>query len=118
MALAQRKGWIRLGIVFSVAWIVGVLIYAVSNHYTVRADIVEQVNSPEYSQTPSVVTRWVDRQTFLTDCDVKEKLVSCSPQFSNVALLILLPVVGFWLTGVLIVYTFLWVRAGFRGDKT
>ena len=118
MALSQRKGWIRLGAVLSVAWIIGVSVYAATDHYSVRADLVEQVNSPEYSQTPPVLTHWVDHQTFLTDCDVELKQVSCTPRFTNLAMLILTPIIGCWLIVVLLVYTVLWVRAGFRNDKT
>lgn len=119
MALTQRKGWIRLGVVLSVAWIVGVLIYAVLEHYSVRGDLTTSINLPEPS-SPPVVSHWeiVGQQSFLTDCDVKQKQVSCSPRFTNLALLSLLPIISCWLIAVLVVYAVRWVRAGFRSDET
>lgn len=118
MALAQRRGWIRLGVVLSIAWVVGVFAYAISDHYALRADAIATVDAPEPA-TPPVVTRWdiVGQQSFLTECDIKYKLVTCSPRVLNLALLTFLPIVGGWLIVVLIVYAVLWIRAGFRSDE-
>jgi hypothetical protein len=49
MALANRKGWIRVGLVLSTAWIIGVLIHAAFDYHSVRADLVTAVRTADPS---------------------------------------------------------------------
>jgi hypothetical protein len=117
MALANRKGWIRVGLVLSTAWLIGVLIHAAFDYHSVRADLVTAVRTAD----PSLVnSRWevIGQETFLTTCDVKDKEVSCSPRALNLAALGLIPIAISWLAAVLLVIAVMWVRAGFRDHET
>lgn len=117
MTLAKRKGWIRLGVVLSVVWMVGVAIYAALDFSSVRADLLTSVRTSDPSLAKS---GWevVGQESFLTTCDAKDKQVLCSPRIFNVLGLALVPVAASWLVAFLLVYAALWVRAGFRGDET
>jgi hypothetical protein len=117
MALTKRKGWIRLGFVLSAAWLIGVLIYAAFDYHSVRTDLVTAVRTAD----PSLAKGgWevVGQQSFLTNCDAKDKEVSCSPRALNLAALGLLPIAISWLAAILLVIAVLWVRAGFRDRET
>lgn len=109
MLLAKRKGWIRLGVVLSLAWFLGVLIYAAFDFQTVQTNLTTSVNSG------NPFRNYAGQNTLLTNCDVKEKQVSCSPRFGSIALLSAAPVVITWILLAAVVYAALWIRAGFRG---
>jgi len=113
----RRKGWIRLGIICSIAWLIGVLVFAGIEYHTVQADLTLSVQFVDPLLTAG---KWevVGKQTFITNCGVNEKQVSCSPRFANLALLAIGPVALGWVLVVLIVYAVIWVHAGFRGDET
>ncbi len=115
MPLAKRKGWTRLGTVLSLAWLLGTLIYATVEFQTVQVNLTESINSPKPNDPFAALGFEITgQQTFLTNCNVKEKRVSCSPRISRIALLATVPVVIAWI----LVVAFIWVRAGFRAHET
>jgi len=117
MALAKRTGWIRLGIVLSLVWLLGVLVYAGIEYRTVETDLTKSVQSPN----PALKTGgWevIGQQTLVTNCGVKNKQVSCSPRLANLALLAFAPITVAWFVVLLIVRAVVWVRAGFKSDET
>jgi len=125
----------------SVAWLIGVLAIAGIEYHSVQNDLLAAVKSPYSSLEQSghevpppppgfVIDSQPDpsakpggwhvigQQTFLTNCDVKDKFVSCSPQFVNLALLAFGPVAIGWALVSLMAYAIMWIRAGFREDQT
>lgn len=109
VSLTKRKGWIRLGIVLSLAWFLGILIFAVLDFQTVQTHLTTSVKSGN----PFV--EGISEQTFFTNCNVKEKQVSCIPRSGSIALLSVVPVAIAWILIVTAVYAVLWIHAGFRG---
>jgi len=91
MKLTKRKGWIRLGIVLSVVWMVGVVIYAAFDFSSVRADLSTSVRTSDASFAKG---GWevVGQESFLTTCDAKDKQVLCSPRVFNLLGLAPVPV--------------------------
>jgi len=117
MTLAKRRGWIRLGVALSIAWLLGVALYAAFDFASVRDDLLTSVRTSD----PALAKGgWevVGQETFLTTCDSKEKQVSCSPRVLHLLGLAFLPVALSWIVTLLLVYAVLWIRAGFRGDET
>ncbi len=117
MALARRKGWIRLGIVFSLAWFLGVLVFAGVEYHTVQTDLTNSLQSTN----PSLKAEgWevIGQQTVVTNCGVREKQVYCSPRFANLALLAFGPITLAWILVLVGVYAIAWIHAGFKGDET
>jgi hypothetical protein len=116
MMQASTKGWIRLGIVLSVAWLILALAYAGFDYYRVNSkeagwETVGRSSAPPAEIKPA---------SFLTECgfEGKKNLTTCSTRYVNLALLVLGPIASGWLIVFLIVYAALWVRAGFRGKET
>ena len=116
MTHAKRKGWIRLYIVLSAVWIVGIVIYAAFDFSSVRWDLSTAVGKSDPSFANS---GWVlkGQESFLTTCNVKNQQVSCSPRVLSLLGLALVPVVMSWPIAFLLVRVVLWVRAGFRDDE-
>lgn len=115
MSNTNRVGWRRLGIVLSVAWLIGVSIYAAWEYRSVQDSLDNSVLLPELS--PQLPQGWqlYGQQTFLTECKIENKHVFCSPRVVNLFTLALLPVSLVWILIILLVRVFLWVRSGFRG---
>ncbi len=117
MPLAKRKGWLRLGIALSLTWIVGALIYSAIDYYLINStESGWETEGRSERGLPAESTR----TSFLTRCGYEEKqaLTTCSPRYSNVALLALVPLLGGWVFVTAAVFVFLWVREGFRADET
>ncbi|SRR5581483_5158962 len=118
MAINKRKGWIRLGVVLSLVWVLGVLIYAGIEYHTVRTNLTNTVQSPTNSSIDG--DRWeiVGQKTFAISCAVKNKQISCAPRFKNLVLLAIAPVIVAWVLVILITCAATWVRTGFDSDAT
>lgn len=115
MARSKRNGWVRLGVVLSLAWLLGVLVYAgVEYHYTLE-DLTSSVQSPDPALKPG---GWevIGQESLVINCGVREKQVSCSLRLGNLALLIFGPIAAAWLVVLAFVYAAMWVRAGFRDE--
>lgn len=115
MTQVSTKGWIRLGIVVSVTWLILVFSYAVFDYFRVNS-MESGWQQPERSGPLPVETRPI---SLLTECgyEGKETLTTCSPRYLNLMLLVLGPIALGWLP-VLLVYGVLWVRAGFRDKES
>ena len=113
MPIAKRKGRIRLGIVLSLAWGIGVLLFAAFEFQSVRTDFVASVNSPNPADV-AAGWRTTGQQTLFTRCEVSDKQVSCSPRLGILALLIVVSIGIAWLLIIAVAYAILRVREGFR----
>lgn len=116
MSNTNRVGWLRLGIVLSVAWLIGVSIYAVWEYRSVQDSLNASVLLPELNSQFPQGWQLYGQQTFLTDCKIENMRVFCSPRVVNLFTLALLPVLLVWILIILLVRVFLWVRSGFRGS--
>lgn len=107
-------GWIRLCIVFSVAWLIGVSVYAV---YKYSFDLEQWTTFKNNERAEDIAEGWdvVQTESFFNICKVDNKNIPiCTPRSDKLSLLAFLPLVSTWLSGFLLVVSFLWVRAGFR----
>ena len=112
MAINRRKGWIRLGVVLSLAWLLGVLVFSIYEHYAAKSYFAASLKEIIGKYGRDVEARY---QTLLTDCSGEESAIACSPRWINLALLVLGPVLGCWVLAIVLTYAALWIRAGFRG---
>lgn len=119
LAFSNRTGWIRLGIVLSLAWFLSVSIYAGIEYHSVKKDLANRVPlfAMTFSISPQGVTHsMMNYQTFIANCSGKSyDFYSCTPRFGNIALLALAPIAVAWVIILLMIYTIIWVCAGFKG---
>ena len=117
MTQKSKKGWIRLGIVLSTAWLVVTLAYATLDFWRVNSkesgwETVGGSSALPFETIPA---------SLFTECrgyGGKGVLTTCSPRYLNVALLVFGPIALGWLLVLAVVYAVLWVRAGFRDKET
>lgn len=117
MTQRSRKGWIRLGIVLSIGWLVVALAYATLDFSRVSAkeagwETVGNSNALPFETVPI---------SLFTECHGYGGggvPTTCSPRYLNVALLVLVPVALGWALVLAVVYATLWIRAGFRDKNT
>jgi len=115
MPLSRRNGWLRLGIVLSALWLLGVAIYASWEYQSMQSSLA---HSALPSELPPSEWEVVGQQSFLTDCKLVQGQASCASRVANLASLALLPILAIWPMVLLLVCAFLWVRTGFRRDET
>ncbi len=137
------NGWVRIGIVFTVLWIVFVLSYATYEYMTfplpaggyygkdqyyedeankrwflsISSQLVPETTSAEREELSEKIRRSdndEERQRLVEERDLTESWVSFNPTF-YVALLAV--VVAFWLLAYGSVLTAKWVRRGFQPGK-
>jgi hypothetical protein len=115
MTWTSKKGWVRLGIVLSVTWLILMLAYAAYDYYHVNSREAGWETVGRSSALP-VETR---QTSLLTECGYEGKkiLTTCSTRYVNLALLVLVPIASGWLIVYLIVYAVRWVLAGFSGKE-
>lgn len=116
MTVSKRKGWIRLGIVLSLAWILSVVAFGTYDYFAARSDTGALRSFPDRS----LAGGWEEpgKRTAFTFCLVRETGVSCEIHFTFLALLALAPVIIGWLVAVAVAVSFRWVREGFRDKET
>jgi hypothetical protein len=121
MIRAPIKGWIRLGIVLSSAWVVAVLAYAIFDFYTFNSKEAGWESAPKASATaPVIPVREINSVSLLTECghDGKHVETSCWPRYGSVTLLVFAPIAAGWIIVLVTVLAVLWIRAGFREKET
>lgn len=112
----RHLGWIRLGIVISTAWVLGVGSYALYDYKSLKTDLAAEITAKPWLADPVVDGKWeiTGQQSFFTECEMARVDVICSPRLTNLALRALAPVLVFWALSVVILQSARWVRAGFR----
>ena len=109
----QRIGWIRLGIVISILWLLAIAGYVTYDYYSVQLALSQPKSFVEPNTKEWIV---VAQQSVLTECKTGHGLIICGLHWRHLALLAILPILAAWLVTTLISAAFLWVRAGF-GEK-
>lgn len=122
----HRAGWIRLGVVLSILWLIGCAGYLLADY---RRTFHETAAS---AWDTSARSEWQVRgqEGRYFDCTLSESLVTnaqtiadveaqttCSPVIGNVVALVISIPLLLWGAIPLLVVSFLWVRAGFRGAR-
>ena len=104
------KGWIRLGLVVSVIWLVASCCYF---FYHVHA---ESQDWPKVVRATSNNGPWavVSQDSFYAYCDAQSSHVQCKPKVLNLALIAALPIGVAWAIVIAAVLATAWVRAGFN----
>lgn len=117
MSLFKNTGWVRLGIVLSVVWLLMVIAYAAYDYHSVNSKEGgwETIHTPGEIAYPKTTFK-----TNLTQCanSGNPPITSCSPRIENIALIIFVPIGIGWLLVVTLVFAVTWVRDGFRRNKT
>lgn len=115
MRTRVSKGWIRLGVALSAAWVIGVVAYAVYDFRTTERTAISELKFPD----PKLPPGWqlVGPETLLVSCSADAGVASCYPRYLNVFLVVLGPVAGAWVLAAMVVYAISWIRAGFRDDE-
>lgn len=106
-----------MGVVLSITWLAGVLIYAAYDHHSTGINLIKAINAPQATSGIPEGFKIIGQQSFLTDCEVEQEVAICSSRLGNLAILLFLPIFLTWFLILILVFAFLWVRAGFRGDE-
>lgn len=114
MNVRMRRGWMRLGVVLSVAWIVVVVVFTGYQYRETRFDLLSSIGSPQHSGDGWEI---IGKQVLLFECSVNSMKVSCHPRADNLALLAIGPIALTWVFAYLFAVSVAWVRAGFAEDR-
>lgn len=86
-----QKGWIRLGIVISLAWMIGVASFTAFEYKSTIDDFASAVASMKDEQF-----QIVGQDGFLFNCSVKTGNPSCNLKIGNFLLILVAPVLTGW----------------------
>jgi hypothetical protein len=108
-------GWARIGVVLSVAWVIGALAYATHDYLSA----LEVARQPVFTEPNSAEKEWVSvgLETPLSSCYGESHQAVCRPKMRPVLALAFGPLIGVWLTVLAAIAAVRWVRAGFRSTS-
>ncbi len=109
----SMKGWIRLGIVLSVVWIVAFNLYGFIGYRMQEKKFTMEVRSSMGQRFQIVGSEGV----LFTCLDTQTKGPVCQINLANYFLVMLGPVIAGWAVP-LAIRSYQWVQDGFRADKT
>ncbi len=124
MTEKKYTGWVRLGIVFSVLWLLGASM-TIGLLYNKRINDFNSITWETRNQGRFII---VGEESFLFECNAKaishsiDNLTEfqdlakpeCHIKIDRVTLVTIVPVVVGWLVIPLVVWVVLWVRKGFK----
>ena len=137
--LSRLNGWQRIGLILSVAWAIAMVANAASqygkvesieselggNCPTLRTPYVRWYDSRQGSQLSvrhdgegSIDCRELSRRARELAAQIQSGAVTPSKNFaySQLALVVVVPIVALWVFAYLAVWLFMWVHDGFRRD--
>jgi disulfide bond formation protein DsbB len=110
MKRSSRTGWLRLGILVSVIWFLGVAFYAAYEWDSERIQFTSAALMSESKGEWAVV----GQESFWVSCHLVEKKTSCSSKVLNILGVEVVPLIAMWC----LAFAVAWVRAGFRSNET
>ena len=127
------KGWIRLGLVLSVFWLVGVLFFSISEFFNIPSSSCIFIIDPylKNSAGENYLSVSESLKTSLFSCNVYSQLISNSWQryfilidsqivefnIKHFAFLLFIPLAIFWVTAVSLAKSIHWIINGFKVKK-
>jgi hypothetical protein len=109
----RLKGFIRLGIVISIAWVIGVISFIAIKYDVTNKNFVRAVEETKNSRF-----QFGGRESYLIECSVIDDKSVCSIKITNTLVVLLAPIAVVWIVVPLIVWSALWIRAGFKDNST
>lgn len=118
------KGWLRLGVVLSLVWLLSVCTYVGFDYWRINSveagwEHVGRVNVPSGAErNPFDQFDEPAPKSFFVICgaEAATQTTTCSLRINNFLFVAVGPIFAVWLVAVLGGLAVLWVRAGFRGD--
>jgi hypothetical protein len=120
MALKRRLGWIRLGVVMSIVWMIGVGMYVFLSYHSIRDKVEHTQQDTEWRETclwecekdfEPTATKVPSRMEF------RLVVISCQLRYMNLVILLLVPIFACWIAAIMGAVAFRWVRDGFRRQR-
>lgn len=110
----SARGWIRIGIVLSVLWLIGVGVSAAIEFKNMKSDLERTIASPAKDSEFEIV----GTLGHFVNCSVIGKEAVCRIDRSEFAIYALVPIITAWVSITLLVFAIVWIHAGFGRGST
>jgi hypothetical protein len=115
---SRIRGWLRVGIVLSLAWLLAVGVYSSFDFWRIHSAEAGWENVPSAPGNPFDQFDEPSPKSLLVACGPHRPnlAVACSLRTTNLLLLALVPILVAWVIAALTYASVHWIREGFRGD--